>query len=97
MSAQKLNQKTIAVIGLGYVGLPLAVEFGKQRDVIGFDINEARVAALRAGRDQTLECSAAELQEAVHLRYSHQLEDLAEARSSSSQYRPLSIRLTAPI
>lgn len=80
MSAQKLNQKTIAVIGLGYVGLPLAVEFGKQRDVIGFDINEARVAALRAGRDQTLECSAAELQEAVHLRYSHQLEDLAEAR-----------------
>ena len=45
----------IAIIGLGYVGLPLAVEFGKQYDTVGFDINEARIAELRAGRDSTLE------------------------------------------
>lgn len=79
MNIKNLNKKPIAIIGLGYVGLPLAVEFGKQRNVIGFDINESRVAALRAGRDQTLECSTAELQQAVHLRYSNQLEDLAQA------------------
>ena len=45
----------IAVVGLGYVGLPLAVEFGKQYGTVGFDINEARIAELRAGRDSTLE------------------------------------------
>ena len=49
------NVKTIAVIGLGYVGLPLAVEFGKSRPVIGFDINESRIDALRVGHDATLE------------------------------------------
>ena len=48
------NVKTIAVIGLGYVGLPLAVEFGKSRPVIGFDINAGRIDALRAGHDATL-------------------------------------------
>ena len=66
-----MNQgKTIAIIGLGYVGLPLAVEFGKQRAVIGFDINPKRVAELQAGHDQTLECNAQELAQAKHLRYS---------------------------
>ena len=58
---------TIAVIGLGYVGLPLAVEFGKRRPVIGFDINEARVTELTAGRDQTREVAPEELAEARHL------------------------------
>jgi UDP-N-acetyl-D-galactosamine dehydrogenase len=72
--------KTIAIIGLGYVGLPLAVEFGKQRPVIGFDINEARVKELGSGRDHTLECSPEELAEAAHLTYSHQADDLAKAQ-----------------
>ena len=57
-----MNQgKTIAIIGLGYVGLPLAVEFGKQRPVLGFDVNTARIAELQAGKDHTLECSPQEL------------------------------------
>lgn len=71
-----LNNQKIAVIGLGYVGLPLAVEFGKHRDVLGFDINTARVAELQTGRDSTLEVSAEELQRASQLRYSTNLEDL---------------------
>jgi len=72
--------KTIAIIGLGYVGLPLAVEFGKQRPVIGFDINEARVKELCSGRDHTLECSPQELAEAAYLTYSHQADELAKAQ-----------------
>jgi len=74
------KSKTIAVIGLGYVGLPLAVEFGKHRAVIGFDINAARVGELQAGRDHTLECSPEELAQARHLRYSHNPKDLEEAQ-----------------
>jgi UDP-N-acetyl-D-galactosamine dehydrogenase len=62
-----LSDKTIAVIGLGYVGLPLAVEFGRRQDVIGFDINQRRVAELQAGRDATLEVSEAELAAADRL------------------------------
>ena len=65
--------KTIAIIGLGYVGLPLAVEFGKHRDTLGFDINPARIAELQSGKDHTLECSPEELQAAMHLRYSANL------------------------
>ncbi len=72
--------KIIAIIGLGYVGLPLAVEFGKQRTVIGFDVNKSRINELSAGRDHTLECDANELAEAVHLKYSYKVEDLSEAR-----------------
>ena len=75
-----ITQKTIAILGLGYVGLPLAVEFGKQRDTLGFDINAKRVAELQSGQDHTLECSPAELKEAHHLRYSHQIEDLKAAQ-----------------
>jgi UDP-N-acetyl-D-galactosamine dehydrogenase len=60
----------LAIIGLGYVGLPLAAEFGKKRPVLGFDINAARVAELQAGRDHTLEVSAEELRESIHLRFS---------------------------
>ena len=58
---QKVEDVKIAVVGLGYVGLPLAVEFAKQLAVVGFDINEARVAELRAGHDRTLEVSDEEL------------------------------------
>jgi UDP-N-acetyl-D-galactosamine dehydrogenase len=60
----------MGVIGLGYVGLPLALEFGKKRPVLGFDINAARVAELQAGRDHTLEVSPEELKESTHLRFS---------------------------
>ena len=73
---QSLENSTIGIIGLGYVGLPLAVEFGKRYHSIGFDIDAARIAALRNGVDRTLEVSAAELAEAVHLNYSSALEDL---------------------
>jgi UDP-N-acetyl-D-galactosamine dehydrogenase len=73
-------QKIIAILGLGYVGLPLAVEFGKQRATLGFDINAKRVADLQSGQDHTLECNPAELKEAHHLRYSHQIEDLKDAQ-----------------
>jgi len=69
----------IAVIGLGYVGLPLAVEFGKQRSVIGFDINSHRIAELREGRDATLEVSADEFRAATHLSFSNEIDDLREA------------------
>lgn len=66
----------LAVIGLGYVGLPLAVEFGKKYPVVGFDINPGRLAELRMGRDSTLEVDSAELVEAKNLVYSGSLDDL---------------------
>ena len=69
--------KTIAIIGLGYVGLPLAVEFGKQRPVVGFDINAQRIAELQSGHDRTLEVCDEELAQAAHLAYSHTASDLA--------------------
>ena len=71
--------KTIAVIGLGYVGLPLAVEFGKSRPVIGFDINAGRIDALRAGHDATLEVSKDELATADQLTFTSDPADLAAA------------------
>ncbi len=74
------HQKTIAIIGLGYVGLPLAVEFGKHRATIGFDINQARINELQSGHDHTLECSPQELQSATHLRYSANAQDLQQAQ-----------------
>jgi UDP-N-acetyl-D-galactosamine dehydrogenase len=75
--ANSLEAVRLAVIGLGYVGLPLAVEFGKKRDVVGFDIKAARIAALATGTDSTLECSAEELAEATYLRFSTNPDDLA--------------------
>jgi UDP-N-acetyl-D-galactosamine dehydrogenase len=74
-----MDTQKIAVIGLGYVGLPLAVEFGKIRPVIGFDINQTRIDALREGRDSTLEVSEDELGEAAHLSFTTDPADLAEA------------------
>lgn len=68
--------KKIAIIGLGYVGLPLAVEFGKVRPVLGFDINPERIQELQNGQDHTLECSPEELAQAKQLTYSTELEDL---------------------
>lgn len=75
-----LDQKAIAIIGLGYVGLPLAVEFGKHRPVLGFDINANRVNELRQGRDHTLECSAEELALAKQLTFSCDNNDLQKAQ-----------------
>ena len=69
----------IAIIGLGYVGLPLAVEFGKIRKTIGFDINLQRVEELRSGSDSTLEVEPAELKEATHLKISDSAEDMRQA------------------
>nr|MBV6629025.1 Vi polysaccharide biosynthesis UDP-N-acetylglucosamine C-6 dehydrogenase TviB [Oceanococcus sp. HetDA_MAG_MS8] len=66
----------IAIIGLGYVGLPLAAEFAKNRPVIGFDINELRIEELTAGRDNTRELSSEELAEAKHLRFSSNVDEL---------------------
>lgn len=66
---QKVDDVRIAVVGLGYVGLPLAVEFGKQLPVVGYDINAARVDELRGGHDRTLEVPDEELAEAAHLTY----------------------------
>ena len=74
------DQKQIAIIGLGYVGLPLAVEFGKVRPVIGFDINAKRVEELQGWQDHTLECSPQELAEAKHLRYSSRAQDLQQVQ-----------------
>ena len=65
-----LIDRTIAVIGLGYVGLPLAVEFAKKRAVLGFDVNAARVEELSAGFDKTLECSPEQLRSASMLTFS---------------------------
>ena len=73
------DPKVIAVIGLGYVGLPLAVEFGKKRRAVGYDINEARVEQLRAGVDRTLEVGPEELAEATHLVVSADPTDLDQA------------------
>lgn len=68
----------IAVIGLGYVGLPLAVEFGKHLPVVGFDINAERISALAAGTDHTLEVSDEELTQALHLSYSSDIQALKD-------------------
>lgn len=73
-------QKNIAIVGLGYVGLPLAVEFGKIRRVIGFDNNPKRIAELQNGRDATLECSPDTLLGAKNLSYSCNAQDLKQAK-----------------
>lgn len=73
-----IKSAKVGIIGLGYVGLPLAVEFGKQRETIGFDINQSRVDELIGGHDGTLECSDSELNEAKKLRYTTALAELKE-------------------
>jgi UDP-N-acetyl-D-galactosamine dehydrogenase len=74
------QNKTIAIVGLGYVGLPLAVEFGKHRRVIGFDTDLRRIGELKAGKDHTLETTSEALLQATHLSFSHELEDIREAK-----------------
>ena len=75
-TTMNLETAKIAIIGLGYVGLPLAVEFGKKRPVLGFDINAERIAELQSGQDHTLEVSPEELKTASHLGFSSNPADL---------------------
>ncbi len=72
------SEGTIAIIGLGYVGLPLAAEFGKKRAVVGFDINATRINDLKNGQDNTRETTPQELTEAKYLSYTTKLADMAE-------------------
>jgi len=74
------DSEAIAVVGLGYVGLPLAVEFGKVRTVIGFDIDTSRIAELQSGKDATLEVGPNELRAASKLRFSSCVKDIAGCR-----------------
>ncbi len=75
-----LRNCRVGVVGLGYVGLPLAVEFGKHFDTLGFDINADRIKALQAGRDSTLETTRAELRGAKHLSFTTDLRELKRSR-----------------
>src|SRR5690606_25886534 len=75
----QIEDVKLPVIGLGYVGLPLAVEFGKKRPVLGYDINLRRVAELKEGTDHTLEVEPEELAQAQHLEFTHEAEHLARA------------------
>ena len=77
MQSTDVSGTSIAIVGLGYVGLPLAVEFGKQYATVGFDINAARVAELRLGKDNTLEVEPELLAQATRLSYTDQLADIA--------------------
>ncbi len=72
----QLEQLKIAIIGLGYVGLPLAVEFGKHKSTIGFDINPQRIRELQSGYDHTLEVTSDELKQVEHLSYTVDINDL---------------------
>jgi UDP-N-acetyl-D-galactosamine dehydrogenase len=72
----ELENCKIAIIGLGYVGLPLAVEFGKRYSVIGYDINELRIQELKLGYDKTLESNSSEITASKHLKFSTESDDL---------------------
>ena len=76
MHIVKKEDIKLSIIGLGYVGLPLAVEFGRKRPVVGFDINQRRIDELKAGNDITLETTQEELAAAKHLSYTTNLDDL---------------------
>ena len=74
------HNPTIAIIGLGYVGLPLAVAFAEKYTVVGFDIHSKRVDSLMNGIDDTLQCSTTQIQHADKLVFTHQLEDIAHCQ-----------------
>jgi UDP-N-acetyl-D-glucosamine/UDP-N-acetyl-D-galactosamine dehydrogenase len=78
MLLKNMIKRKISIIGLGYVGLPLAIEFGKKRRVIGFDISESRVNELKNGIDNTLEVTNQELKEAVQLSFTKDLNDIKD-------------------
>ena len=72
------NPLTIGIIGLGYVGLPLAVEFGKKFKTIGFDINKKRIEELREFKDRTLETTTEEMKQATHLQLTDNIDHLSD-------------------
>ena len=73
-----MKAKKIAIIGLGYVGLPLAIEFGKKREVVGFDINQQRIEQLKNGIDSTLELTLKDLNEDNKLSYTVNIDDIKD-------------------
>ena len=73
-----LQDKKIAIIGLGYVGLPLAVEFGKKYYVVGFDLNNKRIEELQQGVDKTLESNLNEIKSSTYLKFSNKIEDISD-------------------
>ena len=73
-----MNNIKICLIGLGYVGLPLAVEFGKKREVIGFDLNQDRISELITGTDSTLEVTQQELKDAAYLTFTTNVADIKD-------------------
>lgn len=75
---RSLSESKIGIIGLGYVGLPLAIEFGEIFDTIGLDINEQRIAELKAGEDKSLEVEPERLKNNKYLRYTSDIEDLKD-------------------
>ena len=81
VNVPELESAPIAVVGLGYVGLPLAVAFGKRRPVIGFDINPQRIAQLQAGHDATQETTPEQLAAATQLRFASDVAELAACRT----------------
>ena len=74
--SNKMKIKKIALIGLGYVGLPLAIEFGKKRDVVGFDINKNRIDELKKGIDVTFETSKKEIKDSINLNFTSNYKDI---------------------
>ena len=73
-----MKTKKIALIGLGYVGLPLAIEFGKKFKVVGFDISKERIALLKKNEDPNLEISKKEFSDSAHLNFSHNIDDIKD-------------------
>ena len=71
-------KRKIAIIGLGYVGLPLAVEFGKKYDTVGYDINSLRISQLCGGEDLTLELSPKQIEQSTNLRFTSSLSDISD-------------------
>ena len=74
-----MKERKIAIIGLGYVGLPLAAEFGKKIDTIGFDINRDRIAELKIGYDRTKELNSFQFAEASFLKFTYSIEEIGDA------------------
>ena len=79
MADRQLADEQICIIGLGYVGLPLAVEFGRKRPVVGFDIDQSRIDELRLGKDRTREIDSATLRSADHLNLTAEISEIADA------------------
>lgn len=93
----QLADLRIAIIGLGYVGLPLAVEFGKKVPVVGFDIYQKRISELKSGQDHTLEVSPEELKQAAQLSYTTNLEDLKDCNFLLSLFQLQLITISSQI